>query len=181
MFGGIFWNVWPHSPKLTFPHSPHSSHSVPRSCIPGFIHNLCFMYWGDQKYEPLIHIKTLLGITLDKNLNFESHIENICCKANKKLKALFRIQSFLTLEEAKVLAEASILSNFRYCPLVWMFCGKCSNNLIMQTHYRRLRAIYNTQAKTYRYLPRINGKIDIHRQNIEILMIEMSTLNMGLL
>ena len=33
----------------------------------------------------------LLGITLDKNLNFKSHIENVCCKANNKIKALFRI------------------------------------------------------------------------------------------
>ena len=60
----------------------------------------------------------LLGITLDKNLNFKNHIENICCKANSKIKALFRIRIFLTLEQAKVLAEAYILSNFRYCPLV---------------------------------------------------------------
>ena len=63
----------------------------------------------------------LLGITLDKNLDFKSHIENICSKANNKINALFRIQSFLTLEQVKVLAEAHILSNFRYCPLVWMF------------------------------------------------------------
>ena len=43
----------------------------------------------------------LLGITLDKNLNFKSYIENICWKANNKIKVLFRIRSFLTLEQAK--------------------------------------------------------------------------------
>ena len=48
----------------------------------------------------------LLGITLGKNLNFRSHIENIDCKANNKIKALFWIQSFLALEQAKILAEA---------------------------------------------------------------------------
>ena len=48
----------------------------------------------------------LLGITLDKSLNFKSHIENICCKANNKIKALFQIRRFLPLEQAKVLAEA---------------------------------------------------------------------------
>ena len=77
----------------------------------------------------------LLGITLDKNLNFEIHIENIFCKGNNKIKAYFRIRSFLTLEQAKALAEAYILSNFRYCQFVWKFCGKCSNSLIMKTHY----------------------------------------------
>ena len=70
----------------------------------------------------------LLGTTLDKNLNFKSQTENSCRKANNKIKALFRIRSFLTLEQPKVLTEAYILSNFRYCPLVRMFCGKCGNN-----------------------------------------------------
>ena len=31
----------------------------------------------------------LLGITLDKNLNFKSHIENVCCEANNKIKTFF--------------------------------------------------------------------------------------------
>ena len=115
----------------------------------------------------------LLGITLDKNLNFKSHIENICCKANNKITALFRILSFFTLEQAKVLAEAYISSNFRYCPLIWMFCGKCSNNLIMKTNYWWLTAIYNTLTKTYRNLLCINGKIDIRTQKIQILMTEI--------
>ena len=80
----------------------------------------------------------LLGITSDKNLNFKRHTEYIYCKANSKIKALFRIQSFLTLKQAKVLAGAYILSNFRCCSLVSMLCGKCSNNLIMKTYYRCL-------------------------------------------
>ena len=37
----------------------------------------------------------LLGITLDKNINFKRHIQNICRKANNKTKALLRIRKFL--------------------------------------------------------------------------------------
>ena len=80
----------------------------------------------------------LLSITLDKNLDFKSHIENICCKANNRIKAPFQIRSFLTLEQAKILAEAYTLLNLRYCSLVWMFSGRYSNNLIMKTHYQCL-------------------------------------------
>ena len=45
MFGDIPWNVWQHFPECltTLPgikHSPHSPRSIPRSCIPGFIHSL---------------------------------------------------------------------------------------------------------------------------------------------
>ena len=63
----------------------------------------------------------LPGNTLDKNINFKQHIQNICHKANNKTKDLFRIRKFLNLEQVQVLAEAYISSNFRYCPLVWMF------------------------------------------------------------
>ena len=94
----------------------------------------------------------LLGITLDKNINFKQHIQNICRKANSKTKTLLRIRKFLNLEQAQVLAEAYISSNFRYCPLIWMFCGKMSDNLIVKTHYRTLRAIYDTQTRSYEEL-----------------------------
>ena len=50
----------------------------------------------------------LLGITLDKNINFKRHIQNICHKANNKTKAPFRIRTFLNLEQAQVLSEAYI-------------------------------------------------------------------------
>ena len=108
----------------------------------------------------------LLGITLDKNINFKRHIQNICHKANNKTKALFRIRKFLNLEQAQVLSEAYISSNFRYCPLTWMFCGKVSDNLIVKTHYRILRAIYDTQTRSYEELLHLSGKKKIHTQNL---------------
>lgn len=43
----------------------------------------------------------LLGVALEKNINFKSHIENICGTANNKT-ALFRFRNFRTLEQAKV-------------------------------------------------------------------------------
>ena len=45
----------------------------------------------------------LLGITIDKNINFKWwHIQNICHKANNRTKALFRMRKFLKLEQAQV-------------------------------------------------------------------------------
>ena len=115
----------------------------------------------------------LLGITLDKNINFKRHIQSICRKANNKTKALLCIRKFLNLEQAQVLAEADISLNFRHCPLIWMFCGKMSDNLIVKTHYRTLRAIYDTQTRSYEELLHLSGKKKIHTQNLQILMVEV--------
>ena len=115
----------------------------------------------------------LLGITLDKNIKFIRHIQNICHKANNKTKALFRIRKFLNLEQAQVLAEAYISSNFRNNPLIWMFCGKMSDNLIVKPHYRTRRAIYDTQTRSYEELLHLSTKKKIHTQNLQILMVEV--------
>ena len=115
----------------------------------------------------------LLGITLYKNINFKRHIQNICHKANNKTKALLCIRKFLNLEQAQVLAEAYISLNFRYCPLIWMFCGKMSDNLIVKTHYRTRRAIYDTQARSYEELLHLSEKKKVHTQNLQILMVEV--------
>ena len=38
-------------------------------------------------------IVKLLGVTLEKNISFKRHMQNICHKANNKTKALFRRNS----------------------------------------------------------------------------------------
>ena len=45
----------------------------------------------------------LLGITIDKALNFKNHIENLCRTAQYKLHALRRIRKYLALGKAKLL------------------------------------------------------------------------------
>ena len=60
---------------------------------------------------------TLLGVKLDKQLKFKNHTEELCRKAAYKLYALSRIRKYLTVEKAKLLAEAFINSQFTYAPL----------------------------------------------------------------
>ena len=60
----------------------------------------------------------LLGITLDKNLDFKCHVENICKKAGQKLHALARVAKFMDQEKLQTVMNAFILSQFSYCPVV---------------------------------------------------------------
>ena len=89
----------------------------------------------DRKTIKLYRVE-LLVITPDKNINFKGHIQNICHKANSKTKALFRIRKLLNLEQAEILVEAYISSNFRYCPLIWMFCGKMMKTITEHGHMK---------------------------------------------
>ena len=91
----------------------------------------------------------LLGVTIDYKLTFLSHVNNICCTASKRTKALFRIRKFLTYEQAKRVTESFILSSFRYCHLIWMFGAKSGQLQIEKAHFRALKALYNTFSATY--------------------------------
>ena len=54
-----------------------------------------------------------------------------------------------------------------------MFCGKMSDNRIVKTHYKTLRAIYLTKTRSYEEVLHLSGRKKIHTQNLQILMVEL--------
>ena len=85
----------------------------------------------------------LLGITIDNQLNFKKHIEELCKKAPYKLHALRRIGGYLTVEKTRILANVFIDSQFNYARLIFMFAGKTLINKICKIHHRTLRVVYD--------------------------------------
>ena len=69
---------------------------------------------SSSEYETARLEVELLGIVTDNQLKFNIDIANICRKASFKLHALRRIHKFLTVEKAKILANAVIHSQFKY-------------------------------------------------------------------
>ena len=57
----------------------------------------------------------LLGIKLDKTLNFDSYISDLCQKAATQLNVLKRLKSFIGFKERKVLIQSFVHWNFNYC------------------------------------------------------------------
>ena len=83
--------------------------------IAPFRHNL------NGKIIPCSIEVKFLGITIANELKFKKHIGDLCQKTSHKLHALRRIIGYLTLEKARILANAFIDSQFSYAPLIWMF------------------------------------------------------------
>ena len=89
----------------------------------------------------------LVGIIIDKNLNFKWQTEKFCKKATNKTKALFRIQPYLTLETAKALYHAYILSTFKYRPSGWsgwIQTGKVNYQRLANVPRRAFSAVHQT-------------------------------------
>ena len=56
---------------------------------------------------------------------------------------------FLTLEQAKLLANSFVNSQFGYASLIWMFTSKNSMPKVNQIHRRTLRVVYDDYNSTY--------------------------------
>ena len=71
----------------------------------------------------------VLGITIDNKRKFKSHVKNLCKKASQKIWALSHLTNYLNDSEKKLIFNAIIKSQFSYCPLVWMFSSRQTNDM----------------------------------------------------
>ena len=115
----------------------------------------------------------ILGITIDNNINMKKHIKNICKKAGNKLNALARIAKYIDLSKRKLLMKSFVISQFNYCPIIWMYCQRESNNLINKIHERALRIAYGDYESTFDALLEKDGSVSIHQRNIQTLATEV--------
>ena len=114
----------------------------------------------------------LLGITIDKALNFKKHIEHLCRAAQYKLDALRRIRKYLTVDKAKLLGNAFIDSQFNYAPLIWMFRHKTTYLEIQKNHHKTLKVIYRSDA-SYDDLLQLSNSMSLHQQHLWFLSTEI--------
>ena len=87
--------------------------------------------------------EVLLGITIDHELKFDIHVNNLCKEASLKLNALARIAAFMNFSKKRIIMKLFIESQFGYCPLIWMFYSRRLNNKINRIHDRALRITYS--------------------------------------
>ena len=115
----------------------------------------------------------LLGVTIDSDLKFDIHVNNLCKKATQKLNALARISGYMDSSKKRTIMKAFITSHFSYCPLVWMFHSRELNNKINRIHERSLRSVYSDKTSTFQELLDKDKSVSVHHKNIQVLATEI--------
>ena len=116
--------------------------------------------------------KKLLGIKIDSKLRFDDHIQDLCNKANRKLRALGRATPYMNLQKRKVLINAFFNAQFNYCPLIWMLHSHQNNYKIKHLHERCLRLIHNDKLPSYEELLEKDGSVSIQHKNSRALLLK---------
>ena len=115
----------------------------------------------------------LLGVTFDSTLKFDARVSKLCKKANHKLHALLRVSMYMNYERRRIIMKSYITSQFGYCPLVWMFHSRGSNDRINKIHERALRSVYNDFSSTFEELLIKDNSVSIHHANLQVLATEI--------
>ena len=101
----------------------------------------------------------LLGIAIDKKM---------CNIVSQKLNAFTRTANFINPDQRRIIMKAFITSQFGYCPLVWMFHSKQTNNRINRLHERSLRITYNDYHSSFQDLLIEEKYVSIHQRNLQV-------------
>ena len=140
---------------------------------PAYISNCCI--YLDQQNE-LLHseiIVKLLGLWIDNKLKFGEHIKTLLRKGNQKLHALIRVSKYTDEEKLRILMKTFIESQFKYCPLLWMFHSRTLEDRINKLHERALRVVYKDSNLTFEELLEKDNSFTTHHRNLQHLAILM--------
>ena len=115
----------------------------------------------------------LLGVIIDKDLNFNNHVKAMCRTAGKKLNTLARVSNILNESKKELLFNSFIKGQFNYCPLIWMFSSRSSNSHINKIHERALRICKNNYDISFETLLNECNEVTIHVKNLRNLLTEV--------
>ena len=83
------------------------------------------------------------------------------------------INWYLEPQKASLLYNSFILTNLNYCPLIWMFCGKTTNDKFNSVHKRALRVLLNYYTSSFEELLHRKEEVTIHDKNLQKLILEV--------
>lgn len=117
---------------------------------------------NNNKIELTDEVKNL-GLYLDSDLRFRSHITNCIRKAYSSLKLLYNNRDFLNTKLKTILCNSLVLSQFNYCDIIYNPCLDTSDR-------RRIQVLQNSCLRFIFGISRF--------QHISHKLIELKWLNM---
>ena len=81
--------------------------------------------------------------------------------------------AFMDQEKLKTVMNAFILSQFSYCPVIWMFHDRSMHNKINKIHERALRIAFKDMSSKFEDLLMKAASVAIHLRNLQLLTTEI--------
>ena len=104
---------------------------------------------ANGKPIPRINTQVCLGVNLDENLSWASHIKMICKKASSGVGAIKRIKPFVPMHTLESIYKSLVQPYFDYCSPLWDTCGKLLKDKLQRFQTRAARVISGANYDTH--------------------------------
>ena len=92
----------------------------------------------------------LLRVTIDDQVNFNIHINEIWCKkASQRVGVMMRLKKLIPTNAKLTLYKSSIFPYLTYCHLTWHFCTASDKRKPERIQERALRAVFLDKQSSY--------------------------------
>ena len=82
------------------------------------------------------------------------------------LHALAQVIKYMPTNQAQLLMRSFKMSQFSYCPLIWMCHSRKINTQINKLHEHALRLVYNDKSSSFWEVLERDNSFTIHERNI---------------
>ena len=94
-----------------------------------------------------------LGVTIDDNLDWGSHMEKIIKKVSSGIGAIKRVRHLVPQATLQLIYQALIHPHFNYCNTVWGNCGITLRNKLQKLQNRAARVLTFSDYDEDAYYP----------------------------
>ena len=101
----------------------------------------------DRTIKRVDHTKSL-GLTIDAQLSWSKHVDEISKKVSSAIGALKRVRPFIPTDVAAQIYNALILPHFDYCSPVWDGISGCLSDKLQKLQNRAARVITQSPFDT---------------------------------
>ena len=116
---------------------------------------------------------------MDDSLNFKSHVTDICNRASRQMNSFKRFAKYLKIDRRLSVYKSFIPSNYSYCPLAWIFCGRKNSNKLEKLQERALRIVLDDFSTSYEILCERANTLPLSFYCIRFLGIEITHVEIG--
>ena len=110
----------------------------------------------DDKNINQVKEHKLLGVTIDEQLKWNSHINSVSKKVSKTLYLMHRLRNIIDTDTKILFFNAFIRSHFDYCSTIWDSTDKCYLQKLISLHKRSIKLIL-TENKTMSTQEKMNS------------------------
>ena len=95
-----------------------------------------------------VHTHKVLGVYIDQELKWQSHIEYVCKTVSRNVFLLNKLKHYVNTDARKLFFQAHCLSHINYASMIWCNASEVHIKKLNSLHRRGVKLVSSSQSST---------------------------------